>query len=66
MTDIKELKRQLIKDGMDLQCCRNCKLCYIREDQEFGFCKYISYGKPVQVPHVVSEFYYCEHWRRKK
>lgn len=45
--------------------CRNCKLCYIREEAEHGYCGYKAWEAPAGTPMVVSEWHSCEHWEKK-
>jgi len=63
--DILKLKDKLLEDASKIKVCRNCKLCYIREDQEHGYCKYIGWERPPEIPLVVHEYYVCDHWRSK-
>ncbi len=64
--DITKFKDQLLKDAAELKICRNCKLCYIREDQEWGYCKLNRKDRPVEVPLSVHEYHTCNYWKSKK
>ena len=63
--DISKLKEKLLEDASKIKVCRNCKLCYIREDQEWGYCKFNWKDRPVEVPLSVHEYHSCEHWKSK-
>ena len=63
--DITKLKDQLLKDAAELKICRNCKNVYMREDQEWGYCKLNRKDRPVEVPLSVHEYHTCKHWKSK-
>ena len=63
--DISILKAKLLEDATNVKICRNCDLCYIREDQEWGYCKLNRKDRPVEVPLSVHEYHTCDHWKDK-
>lgn len=66
MPNVKEWMLKLLTDAAGEKYCRNCELCYMREDQENGYCKLSRPDSPPEIPLVVNEFHICEHWKPKK
>lgn len=64
---VDKLKENSITEAGCSRYCLSCKLSYFIPNEEFGFCRYVDPGAPVNYGHakIVSEYQCCPFWEKK-